>query len=237
MRVLITRPRDDARAVAAALADRGVETLIEPLLEITPLPADDFDLAGVQAVLLTSANGARALARASAARDPAVLAVGEATARAAREAGFSDVAVGDGDVAALAALAEARCAAKAGPLLHVSGRTTAGDLAGRLARAGFTVRRAVLYEARTATALSPAARAAFADGAVDAVLLFSPRTAKTFVTLALEAGLAAALGGVAALCLSPAVAAAACALRWREVRIADRPDQASLLALVAPTSE
>ena len=50
-----------------------------------------FDLSGVQAILLTSANGARALAAAApdaAARRLPVLAVGCATARAARDAGF-----------------------------------------------------------------------------------------------------------------------------------------------------
>ncbi|MEE8274408.1 MAG: uroporphyrinogen-III synthase, partial [Alphaproteobacteria bacterium] len=98
MRVLITRPREDAEALAEALAVRGVEALVEPLLEIVPLNPGDFDLAGVQAALLTSANGARALAAATGSRDVPVLAVGEATAAAARAAGFAEVAVAGGDV-------------------------------------------------------------------------------------------------------------------------------------------
>ena len=100
VRVLITRPREDAEALAEALAVRGVEALVEPLLEIVPLNPGDFDLAGVQAALLTSANGARALAAATGLRDVPVLAVGEATAAAARAAGFAEVAVAGGDVAA-----------------------------------------------------------------------------------------------------------------------------------------
>ena len=34
MRVMITRPREDARPLAEALAARGVETLLEPLLHL-----------------------------------------------------------------------------------------------------------------------------------------------------------------------------------------------------------
>ncbi len=233
MRVLITRPREDARALAEALAGRGVEAIVEPLLEIAPLPADDLDLDGAQAILLTSANGARALAAATPRRDLAVLAVGQATAAAARTAGFRDAAAAGGDVAALAALAGERCDPAAGPLIHVSGSVVAGDLGGRLAARGFTVRRVALYEARPAAALSRAAATALSQGALDAVLLFSPRTAKAFVTLAQQAGLAAALGRVRALCLSAAVAEAARAVEWRDVCVADRPDQAALLALVA----
>src|SRR3546814_11471173 len=55
---------------------------------------------------------------------------------------------------------------------------------------GFTVRRAVLYEAAAATALPAPVAMAFAAGQYDAVLFFSPRTAATFATLALAAGCA-----------------------------------------------
>ncbi len=236
MRVMITRPREDALVVAKELAAQGVETIVEPLFEIVPRVANDLDLDGAQALLLTSANGVRALAAASPRRVSPILAVGEATAAAARAAGFARVEAAGaaaGDVVALAALAEKRCDPRAGALVHVCGSVVAGDLAGRLAARGFTVRREVLYEARPAAALSGAAVTALSQGAVDAVLLFSPRTAKAFVRLAEEAGVRAALGLVEALCLSPAVGEAAGAVAWREVRVADRPNQAALLALVA----
>ena len=232
MRVLITRPREDAEALAATLAARGVETLVEPLFEIVPLAAGDLDLAGIQAVLLTSANGARALARIGARRDLAILAVGAATAEAAGEAGFTRVEAAGGDVATLAGLCEARLDPAAGPLVHVSGSAVAGDLAGRLEAAGFAVRRAVLYAANPAKALSHGAVAALAGGAIGAVLLFSPRTARSFVRLAVEASLTAALGDMRALCLSAAVAGEAGAVAWREVAVAARPDQDALLALI-----
>jgi len=53
----------------------GHEVVIEPLLEIVYQPGSLLDLIGVQAVLLTSANGARAVALRTTARNVAVVAV------------------------------------------------------------------------------------------------------------------------------------------------------------------
>jgi len=235
VRVLVTRPREDARALAGTLAARGIESVVAPLLDIVPRAAE-LDLASVQALLLTSANGARALGHATARRDLPVLAVGEATAAAARAEGFAEVAVGGGDVAALAELARVRLDPDRGPLLHVAGSAVAGDLAGHLGAAGFSVRRVVLYEARAATRLPEIAAAALDAGTLDAVLLFSPRTARHFVTLVAEAGRGPALRRLRALCLSQAVAEAAGAAEWRALSVARRPDQGALLALLEPAT-
>src|SRR3546814_2179766 len=91
------------------------------------------------------------------------------------------------------------CDPTAGPLLHVAGSVTAGDLAGHLRAAGFDLRRDVLYDARTAEALDERIAAALAAGEIDLALFFSPRTAATFVTLVQAAGLADACRTVAAL--------------------------------------
>src|SRR5437016_3426749 len=79
-RALVTRPRAEAVALTEALDRRGIEAIIEPLLDILYRDEPAPDLTGVQAVLCTSANGVRALARRSGERDIALFAVGEATA-------------------------------------------------------------------------------------------------------------------------------------------------------------
>jgi uroporphyrinogen-III synthase len=159
-----------------------------------------------------------------------VLAVGTATATAARDAGFTEVEAADGDVEALCGLAGARLDARGGPLVHVSGSAVAGDLTGFLGDAGFTVRRAVLYEAKPVSELSLPAVTALSDGTIDAVLLFSPRTAVSFVRLARESSVV--LTRLRALCLSRAVADQASAAPWRSIEVAARPDQDALLDLI-----
>ena len=225
---LITRPEEDARPLAEALAARGVATVIEPLLAIRPLPeaAADLakDLAGVQALLFTSANGARAFAELSPRRDIGVLAVGDATASAARGLGFTAVESAGGDVQALARLVKQRLKPAGGPLFHAAGSAVAGDLAEILAADGFDLRRRMLYKSATATALSPETIAALKQGRIDLVLLFSPRTAVSFAELARAAAVDAS--ELTALCLSPAVATAVSGLAWKKVEVAEKPDLA-----------
>lgn len=231
MRILITRPIEDARPLADALEQRGVEVLIEPLLEIRHLDDAEIDLTGVQALLFTSANGVRAFAALSPRREIKVFTVGDGSADAARQAGFPHVESAKGDVEALAALVVDRLKAGDGALFHAAGTVTAGDLKTRLEGLGYQVRRAQLYEAKVATALSTETRANLTLGGIDAVLLFSPRTAATFGELWREAG-SPSLTHIQALCLSAAVAREIGDLGWAEVEIADRPDLPSMLALV-----
>jgi len=233
MRVLITRPREDAETLAASLRAEGVESVIAPLLAIRPIVDVPLDLAGVQALLFTSANGVRAFARRTGARDLPAFAVGDATARAARAAGFARVESAAGAVDDLAALVRARLDPARGALLHAAGADVAGDLAGSLVAAGFDVRRVVLYRAAKARQLPAAAARALAEGTLDAVLFFSPRSAATFVTLARKAGVEPALARLDALCLSEAVAAVVRGVAWRTVAVAARPDQPALLQLVS----
>ncbi len=235
---LLTRPRPDSEALAGLLRERGVASLIEPVIEILPLANAKLpELDDMQALLITSANGVRALVAQLGpppeARHMPLLAVGPASAEAAREAGFEKVRTAGGDVTALAALARERLDPTAGPLLHIAGSQMAGDLAGELQGSGFEVRRQALYEARPSAAFSPAAQEALAGGKIDMVLFFSPRSARAFVTLIRAAALDSALAQTAAICLSANVAEAAAAATWRRIRTARKPEQAALLEEVA----
>ncbi|HLN23341.1 MAG TPA: uroporphyrinogen-III synthase [Patescibacteria group bacterium] len=231
-RALVTRPREDSEGIARALAGRGYEVQVEPLLEIVPRSGVALVLTGVQGILATSANGVRALAVNLAGRDLPVWAVGDATARTARELGFHHVETARGDVGSLVALVATRCDRSQGALLHAAGSAVAGDLAGQLSGAGFEVRREVLYEARTATALSPALCQALDQNELEVALFFSPRTAATFATLTRAAGRETGCAGLAAYALSPAVARELAALPWRSVITAARPEQESMLAAI-----
>ena len=232
MRALITRPRENAGAIARALSERDIEPIQEPLLEIRATDHGPIDLDGVQAVLLTSAFGAREFAASTEGRDLPIFAVGDATADAARNAGFDKVESARGDAEALAMLVMEKLKPADGALLHAGGRTIAGDLAGQLGEAGYEVRRVELYSALPAPALSIETIEALKAGGLDLVLFFSPRTAGTFVRLVQEAGVADRCAQVTALCLSAQVAEAARAVGWRRVEIADRPEQPAMIALV-----
>src|SRR5687767_2000262 len=127
MRVLITRPRDDALSLAEKLEGRGHKVLIEPLLEIRYVVGAKIDLAGAQAVLFTSTNGVRAFAAAESRRDLPAFAVGDSTAAAARVAGFTMVESAGGTVDDLVRLVQARLKPQGGALVHAAAKVLAGD--------------------------------------------------------------------------------------------------------------
>lgn len=232
MRLLVTRPDEDSSQLIAALKQCGHEGVAAALLEICYLDGGDLDLDGVQALLLTSANGVRSFAARSPERGLPALCVGDATARQAKALGFETVKSASGDVVALAQLTAAELNPSKGALLHPAGSKVAGDLAGLVEASGFSYRREVLYESIKAQDLPPEALESLKAQDVGGVLLFSPRTGAAFARLVDKAGACSHLNLVTAYCLSQAVADNIRDLPWLAVKVADQPDQASLLALL-----
>jgi uroporphyrinogen-III synthase len=231
-KALVTRPWDDCGEIAEALRSRGYEPVIEPMLSIRYLDAPAPSREPYQGVLLTSANGARALARLAKWRDVPIWAVGEASAAEARSLGFVTVRAAGGDVAALAGLVGQELDPAAGKLLQIAATRLAGDLAGALTEQGFSVDKAVLYEAEPAAGFSPAVTDFLEKGGLDLALFFSPRTATTFVRLARAQLDPLGLRETMALALSPAVAEALNGLPWRTVKAASKPTLPALLGLL-----
>ena len=232
MRVLITRPGEDGTALAEVLEARGIETVIEPLLAIKYIDGPALDVDGVQALLLTSANGVRALSRRTGHRDIPVYAVGDSTATTARKAGFVQVHSAAGNVETLVGLAKEILNPKDGALLHIAGSEVAGDLLGLIELAGFECTREVLYEAIAERSLKTSTIVSLKDRKIDAVSLYSPRSAEKFVELIRKARLVRSCQRITAICLSKAVADRISEIQWLDVLIAKEPNQDALLKLV-----
>jgi uroporphyrinogen-III synthase len=222
MRILVTRPEPDNARTAAALRDLGHEVVLAPLLRIEAVANADLGPPPWSGVLITSANGARALdghPRRGELLVLPVLAVGQSSADAARAAGFTEVSSADGDASDLARLAEERFSGVRHPLLYLAGE----DRSGEVSVPGLTVRTVVVYRARAATSLP-------AHGGFDGVLHFSRRSVETYL----------ACGGAVAerthYCLSARAAEPLRAAGASRIAVAARPDEASLLSLVTPKS-
>lgn len=232
MRILLTRPREDAVPFAQMLAARGHDAVIAPLLEIRFAKGAEISLEGVRAILATSANGVRAIARRTPRRDVPVFAVGPQTAEEARHAGFTTIRNAEGDGAALAHATKQWALPQNGALLHAAGSEAPKLLASELEKSGFIVRREVLYQAMAADALPEAALSALRNDALDAVMHFSPRSARLFCELTAQSGLAQHCKKIRALCISKAAADAAATIAFAQVRIAQTPSQSAMLALL-----
>jgi len=85
MRVVVTRPPDQAEPLVERLEQQGHEVRVCPLIEIEPVGPEQVDLSGYDWVVVTSANAARELGRRAAGKAARVAAIGPGTAAALSE--------------------------------------------------------------------------------------------------------------------------------------------------------
>lgn len=226
--VLVTRPIDAARNIAERLRAAGWQPVLAPLLRIKPMPLGPKAAPGVAAVVLTSANAVPAIPEQL--RHLPALAVGDATAKLAREHGCGNVLSAGGDAAALARLAAARLD-RPGPLLLLAGQGQGAALAAKLRGLGFRVHRRIAYAARPESRFPAAAAEAIEAGALRAALFLSAETARTFVRL-LPPRLQPALEEVDALAIGAPAAAVLRPLPWRRVLVSGAPTLDGILGLL-----
>ena len=89
MRVIVTRPEGQADELGARLRALGHEVVLCPLVRIEPISDEPIDVTPYDWVIVTSANGARELARRLEGRPRRLAAIGPATAAALEEHGLS----------------------------------------------------------------------------------------------------------------------------------------------------
>lgn len=123
--LLLVRPEPDSRRLLRAVElrlGRTVRHVVSPVLQIVPVPAEMPEGEAV----LTSAHGARRAAELG--MSGRAWCVGPRTAGVAKSLGFR-VASADGAADDLVALVRSQAQ---GPVVHIRGRHTTGDIAARL---------------------------------------------------------------------------------------------------------
>jgi uroporphyrinogen-III synthase len=210
-RVLVLRPEPGATATAEKARAAGLEAVAVPLFTIEPAQWEAPDAGSFDGVLLTSANavtfGGQAL---HSLRSLKVYAVGEATAQAAREAGFDIAASGDAGVDRL--LGSINPDLK---LLHLCGADRRDPSRAKQQITRVTVYRAIPVDAPD---LSVAAG--------NIALIHSPRAGRRFAELIDDRT------SISIVAISEAAADAA-GQGWRKVETSETPTDDALLALAA----
>jgi uroporphyrinogen-III synthase len=210
-RILVLRPEPGATATLDRARDLELDAISIPLFEIVPLSWRAPDSERFDALLLTSANalrhGGRELEKLL---DLPVYAVGEATADAARKAGFRIAVVGEADVDRLVGSIAGDMR-----LLHPCGEEREAPSEPRHSITPVTV-----YGARE---IREPNLSAFSEGVA---LIHSPRAGRRFAQLVQDRGEIA----IAAI---SAAAASAVGAGWKVVDTATAPNDDALLALAA----
>jgi uroporphyrinogen-III synthase len=231
MRVLVTRPEADARRTAKRLEALGHEAVADPLLKIEGTEFEPVT-GRYDGVVVTSTNAISAVGdkTIAALRSLPFYAVGVQSAEAAREAGFRDVKIGDGDASALAALLIKSFPAGT-RLLYLAGAARAQDLAALVKDAGIEIEMRVVYRAVPADKFGENTIAYLRNGGIDAALHYSRRSARNFVALLEKEKLLPAARKLRHLCISDMTAAPLRDADFR-VEVARTPGEDALFALL-----
>lgn len=221
--LLLTRPEPGSQRVIDQLDPklRGqVDVVVSPLMRIDPTQ-ERLALEPWRGVIFSSAHGVAAVSGATDRRVTPAYCVGAATTRAARRAGWDAQQMGGTADELVASLLSMR---PVGPLVHLRGQHTRGDIAERLTAGGIPCQDRVVYF-QYAEALSDEA-CDLVQGARPVILpLFSPRTATLFFRQSVAAPLMVAA-------LSAAVAAEVPAQFQASTTIAATPDARSMTVLL-----
>jgi uroporphyrinogen-III synthase len=209
---LVLRPEPGNARTSDALRQAGWIAHCLPLFEVMALPWAVPDPTRYDALLLTSANAVRhGGSGLDQLRTLPVVAVGQATAAAARDARFRVTIVGSSGVTAAVA-----AAGSMKRLLHLGGRHHV-SVPGVDALAVYTSEAVAVPAGALAGYDAPTA------------LLHSVRAAERLEHLAARDGVARSAWCIAA--LSPAIAKAA-GEGWGRIQVAQKPSDAALLALL-----
>ena len=210
MRVLVLRPEPGASATVERARKRGLDAIALPLFEIVRLGWAAPEASGFDGLLLTSANAVRCAGeQLKDLQALPVYAVGEATAEAAREAGFDVAATGDGGVDRLLGSIDPEL-----KLLHLAGADRSVPDKPRQ-----EIRSIPVYQAKS----KESADLSVAPNSI--ALIHSPRAGRRFAEL--MAGDKASVT-IAAISREAADAAGA---GWAGVEVAEAPNDEALLAL------
>ena len=219
----VSRTEPDNANTAIRLREMGFCALTVPVLKPravrTSWPQDNPD-----ALVFTSAHGVRFHNFDGNMLELPVFTVGDRTARAAISAGYRNVRSASGDVRDLEHLVHQEI--PVGRIVfHCSARQPAGYLVGNLKRAGYEARRVPVYETQ-AVPLDELTAVLVPLQNIDGILIHSPRAGR-IVRQFIERFPTGFAGSI--YCISSDAAARFAGLPDARIRIAERPDENSML--------
>jgi uroporphyrinogen-III synthase len=231
--VLVTRPQPAADAMALKLQREGFEVHVAPLMMYVARPFSMPDLEGVQALVFTSAQAVDIFSAKTKVREMPVFTVGDATAKAASDAGFLRIfsASGDGD-ALVALMISKKETLGLKRVLHVTGEDTAKDLSRALAPSGISIGRLIVYKAEIIDRIPADVERVLLQGKITDVTLFSERAAAHFANIMRRKDFRAASANLNIICVSNRVAASIKDVPWKSVAVAAAPRKASWTSCV-----
>ena len=145
MHILLTRPLEDCSEMIIKFRSLGNQVSHLPLLRIDKINYQEINFSDFKGIIFTSANAVKFLDLKNINKNLLCFCVGNATEKKARNVGFQNVIVAEGNVENLKELLLQNFNQKDGTLLYISGETVSADLDQQLLKEGYNIKRVINY--------------------------------------------------------------------------------------------
>ncbi|MBN9412813.1 MAG: uroporphyrinogen-III synthase [Candidatus Paracaedimonas acanthamoebae] len=229
MKVLLTRPQYDSQKLAKDLQDYGIESHINPLLEIEQKHFQ-YDPERAQAFVITSLNGLRSFATQNQERSLPLFVVGQESMNLASSFHFKKIIPGNGTALSLLPLIQTTCSPAEKEIACITGDYIHTDLILPLTELGFSAKQIIAYNTIECTSLDLQTQNFLKDKTISVVTFFSPRSAQIFAKLVENyKDLCQFLYGV---CLSPEISNIVSEIKWRKLYTAASPSRQEIIEIL-----
>ena len=233
---LLTRPLADATVTQQQLFDLGIESFIEPMITITPLPHAEQEITtliegGATTLIITSHNAVRAIASSIPNNFP-IIAVGSKTTQKISSHGFSNVKDAGGDVENLIKFIKENYSTENEHFLYAASDFTSTNLVWELTKLGFAAKEVIAYNAKPAQKLSQDCIKLLQERRFNLIPLYSKRSCQILTSLLEIERLNSNISNTDIFCLSANVAEPLKAIGHNKIHISNAPNSESLLELI-----
>ena len=182
-KILLTRPQKISEKIANNLTKKNLSFLIQPLFSIIKI--NDFNLPtkDPQAILISSFNAVFALEKLDVNQNILILAIGENTATAIKELGYSNVIFADNSSVSLLRLAQQKLDKSNGLIIYLSGQIITLDLEKELLNMDFETQRIVVYKTKEIEKFSEQTIVEITNNNISEIWIYSQNSAKIFYKL------------------------------------------------------
>jgi len=235
MHFLITRPEPDASHLADELAKSGHQCTLSPLLTLKFPDPGELKLNNAQGLIITSQNALRAIKACLQLNHLTALPVfivGTNTASSAKDMGFKNISHIAENAQKLSQHILENCQPNGGVLHYLTGTHLAFDMVASLAPSGIKIGRTIVYNTEIVPDFSPAGKTGLTSGAINAVILLSPKTARQYAKLILKCDLEDQIPPITHYCLSQKIADELYQLKHCKIKVASTANMTAMHALI-----
>ena len=206
MNVIITRPLIDSEDLMGKLFSLGHQIIHVPTLQILPADVAPINPDKYEAYIFTSANAIRNLKLEKVDKKKLCFCVGAITEKIVRQKGYSNTISAGGNVNALKnIILNSENLNKKNFLAYFCGDNITSDLDLDIQKEGYQVEKIINYKSKKIEELNENTNKIIIDHPPDIILVYSKRSAESFVELVKKYSLYGLMTGSRVMCISEKV--------------------------------